>query len=55
MAEVLKQIISNGTTDAPSCKSRGEFSAVPQTEIDEVVDRVFNLSGVFYNVSFSSS
>lgn len=50
MAEVLKQIISNGTTDEATCKSRGPFSIVPEAEIQDAVDSVFELSGVFYAV-----
>ncbi|CAB0041351.1 unnamed protein product [Trichogramma brassicae] len=62
MAEVLKQIISNGTSESATCKTRHEFDIVPEAEITDLVDRVFNLSGVFYklytkytNASSSSS
>ena len=51
MSEVLKQIISNGTNDARSCKSRAPFSIVPEDVIRDAVNSVYNLSGVFYEVS----
>ncbi|XP_001605702.1 endothelin-converting enzyme homolog isoform X1 [Nasonia vitripennis] len=54
MSEVLKQIISNGTTDQRSCKSRGPFSIVPEDEIQDTVDRVYKLSGVFYALANSA-
>ncbi|XP_014225876.1 neprilysin-1-like [Trichogramma pretiosum] len=50
MAEVLKQIISNGTSESATCKTRHEFDIVPEAEITDLVDRVFNLSGVFYKL-----
>lgn len=50
MAEVLKQIISNGTTDQATCKTRKPFSIVPESDIDETTKSVFQLSGVFYAV-----
>lgn len=50
MSEVMKQIISNGTNDQRSCKSRGPFSIVPEDEIEDAVNRVYKLSGVFYGV-----
>lgn len=51
MSEVMKQMISNGTTDSRICKSRGPFSLVSETEIEDVVDKVFTLNGKLWNVS----
>ncbi|XP_014217633.1 neprilysin-11-like [Copidosoma floridanum] len=53
MSEIMKQMISNGTTDEPSCKSRGPFMLVPEEEIDQTVDKLFDLSGQFYVISKS--
>lgn len=51
MTEVIKQMISNGTTDSRSCKSRGPFSLVSETDIDDAVDRIFTISAKLWSVS----
>ncbi|XP_058792667.1 endothelin-converting enzyme homolog isoform X2 [Phymastichus coffea] len=50
MTEVLKQIISNGTTDQASCKTREPFSIVPEADLQETANKVFQLSHQLYNL-----
>jgi hypothetical protein len=50
MSEILKQIISNGTNDQRSCKSRKPFSIVSEEDIQNTVNKVYKLSEVFYAV-----
>lgn len=52
MSEVIKQMISNGTTDSASCKSRGPFSLVPETDVESAANQVFTISGKLWSVSF---
>ncbi|KAJ8680969.1 hypothetical protein QAD02_016756 [Eretmocerus hayati] len=47
MIEVMKQLISNGTTDQPVCTSRGAFTIVPESDIEDSVDTILNLSKKF--------
>ncbi|XP_011499234.1 PREDICTED: neprilysin-1 [Ceratosolen solmsi marchali] len=51
MTEVFKQVISNGTTDQRSCKSRKPFSIISEEDIQNTVNEVYKLSEVFYTLS----
>lgn len=47
MKEVIKHVISNGT--ATACMSEDEF-VVPEELIDEVVEMLYDISNIFYQV-----
>ncbi|KAJ8680665.1 hypothetical protein QAD02_016452 [Eretmocerus hayati] len=47
MAEVFKQLISNGTVDQPICSSRGAFTITPESDIEDSVSRILELSQNF--------
>lgn len=48
MKEVIKHVISNGT--ATACMSEDEF-VVPEELIDEVVEMLYDISNIFYQVA----
>lgn len=53
ITEVMKQLISNGTTDQPSCKTRAPFVLKPEKDIIETADKIFELSMEFHQVGLN--
>ena len=50
MTDVIKEIISNGTVEYKTCKSKKSSSFSREEEVHIAVNNIFKFSGLFYSV-----
>lgn len=51
MIDAIKEVISNGTVEYKTCKLKQMSSFARESEVNVVVDNIYDLNGIFYQVN----